>query len=208
MLCHWRYVLDNLFGEVSRCRAWAPRTSRSAGTSRASAYTATADDAAYATFELKGHGRAVIAQINSSWVTRVRRDDLVTFHVDGTHGSAVAGLHDCRTQAASTRPSPVWNPDVKQTHELLRPGRKCPTHQLYDNGFKTSGSLHPPRGRRRALPLDPAGRRQGRAAGRGALQSWKERRWVDVPAMTLSAPDERGSALTQQWRGLEPCTLP
>ena len=38
-----------------------------------------------ATFQLEG---GVVAHINSSWDVRVRRDDLVTFQVDGTHGSA------------------------------------------------------------------------------------------------------------------------
>ena len=77
---------------ASRCPASAPRTSRKRWDEAGKPYKATADDAAYATFELDGHnGEPVIAQVNSSWATRVRRDDLVTFHVDGTHGSAVAG---------------------------------------------------------------------------------------------------------------------
>ena len=99
MLCHWRYVLDNLFGDVKSVSL--PRRHahpRALWTSSGKTYKATADDAAYATFELAAQRRHVIAQINSSWTTRVRRDDLVTFHVDGTHGSAVAGLHECRTQ--------------------------------------------------------------------------------------------------------------
>ena len=39
------------------------------------------DDSAYSTFELEN---GVIAHFNSSWCTRVRRDDLLTMHVDGT----------------------------------------------------------------------------------------------------------------------------
>ena len=95
MLCHWRYVLDNLFGEVRAVSCLGATHIRSGGRGGARRYAADADDAAYATFELDG---GVIAQINSSWATRVRRDDLVTFLVDGTHGSAVAGLHKCWTQ--------------------------------------------------------------------------------------------------------------
>jgi len=112
MLCHWRYVLDNLFGDVRSVSCLGATHIPERIDEPGQRYKATADDAAYATFELQGRGgERVIAQINSSWVTRVRRDDLVTFHVDGTHGSAVAGLHDCRTQSRVNTPKPVWNPD-------------------------------------------------------------------------------------------------
>ena len=102
MMCHWRYVLDNLFGEVrSPSPASAPRTSTERWDEAGQPYACTADDAAYATAQLKGHnGEPVIAQMTMSWATRVRRDDLVTFHVDGTHGSAVAGCRSAARKAA------------------------------------------------------------------------------------------------------------
>ncbi len=112
MLCHWRYVMDNLFGEVQAVSCLGATHIPQRVDEKGNVFDCDTDDAAYATFELEG---GVIAQINSSWTTRVRRDDLVTFHVDGTHGSAVAGLHKCWTQHRVNTPKPVWNPDQPQT---------------------------------------------------------------------------------------------
>ena len=183
MVCHWRYVLDNLFGEVKAVSCIAtthiPRRWDEAG----KAYRATADDAAYATFELAD---GVIAQVNSSWVTRVRRDDLVTFHVDGTHGSAVAGLTDCRSQARVNTPKPVWNPDVKQTIPFFDQWQEVPDTQVYDNGFKIQWEqfirhVVEDAPYRFTLPEGAKGVQLVEAA----LKSWKERRWVDVPALAI-----------------------
>src|SRR6476619_3645409 len=96
MVCHWRYVLDNLFGNVKSVVCIGRTDIPQRWDEESKPYKATADDSAYATFELEG---GVIAHINMSWATRVYRDDLVTFQVDGTHGSAVAGLTDCVIQA-------------------------------------------------------------------------------------------------------------
>ncbi|MGB8488113.1 MAG: Gfo/Idh/MocA family oxidoreductase, partial [Xanthobacteraceae bacterium] len=138
MLCHWRYVLDNLFGEVRSVSCLGathvPKRADEAG----KPYVADADDAAYATFELAG---GVIAQINSSWCTRVRRDDLVTFHVDGTHGSAVAGLQKCWSQARVNTPRPVWNPDVPQPIDFFETWSEVPGLGSYDNGFKVEWEM-------------------------------------------------------------------
>src|SRR4029450_6578330 len=108
MLCHWRYVLDNLFGEVKSVSCLGATHVTKRWDEDGKPYKADVDDAAYATFQL---ANGVIAHINSSWCTRVRRDDLVTFHVDGTLGSAVAGLQKCWSQARVNTPRPVWNPD-------------------------------------------------------------------------------------------------
>ncbi|RYD25534.1 MAG: Gfo/Idh/MocA family oxidoreductase, partial [Verrucomicrobiaceae bacterium] len=89
MFCHWRYLLDNLFGAVRRVSAVGVTHLPRRVDENGNAYAATADDAAYGTFELEG---GVLCQLNSSWCVRVRRDDLVTFQVDGTEGSAVFGL--------------------------------------------------------------------------------------------------------------------
>ena len=132
---------------------------------------------------VRGHGRrrrlrhlrATATRATSSptstapGATRVRRDDLVTFHVDGTHGSAVAGLQECRAQPRVNTPKPVWNPDLPQPmnffDQLAGRARRA---TLFDNGFKVAvGAVHPPCRRGRAVPLDPSRRRQGRAAGGG-----------------------------------------
>jgi len=143
---------------------------------------ATADDAAYATFELDdGAGGTIVAQVNSSWVTRVRRDDLVTFHVDGTHGSAVAGLTDCRSQSRVNTPRPVWNPDARQTMDFFDQWQEVPDAQVYDNGFKVQWEhfirhVVEDAPYRWTLPEGAKGVQLVEAA----LKSWKERRWVDV----------------------------
>jgi predicted dehydrogenase len=133
MLCHWRYVLDNLFGGVRSVMCVGATHIPERWDESGQRYAATAEDAAYATFELDN---GVIAQINSSWCTRVRRDDLATFHVDGTLGSAVAGLTDCVIQPRAATPKPVWNPDVPQTIDFFETWQRVPSNNLYDNAFK------------------------------------------------------------------------
>ncbi|CAM5238275.1 Oxidoreductase OS=Streptomyces glaucescens OX=1907 GN=SGLAU_12550 PE=4 SV=1 [Streptomyces glaucescens] len=100
-------------------------------------YDATADDAAYGIFEFKG---GAIAQINSSWAVRVNRDELVEFQVDGTEGSAVAGLRNCRVQHRSATPKPVWNPDIPATEVFRDQWQEVPDNQDFDNGFKAQWS--------------------------------------------------------------------
>jgi predicted dehydrogenase len=138
MFPHWAYVLETLFGRVEAVTARAvthiPERVDEAGAS----YTATADDAAYGLFELAG---GVIAQINSSWCVRVNRDELVEFQVDGTEGSAVAGLRNCRVQHRSATPKPVWNPDLPVTEPFRGQWQEVPDNGEFDNGFKTQWEL-------------------------------------------------------------------
>jgi predicted dehydrogenase len=133
MLCHWRYVLDNVIAPVRSVSATIathiPQRVDEAG----EPYAATADDAAYATFELDG---GVIAHINSSWTVRVFRDELVEFQVDGTHGSAVAGLRRCRIQHRAATPRAVWNPDVAATEDFRSQWAEVPDNEEFDNAFK------------------------------------------------------------------------
>jgi predicted dehydrogenase len=183
MLCHWRYVLDNLFGEVRAVSCLGATHIPSRVDENGRTYAADADDAAYATFELEG---GVIAQINSSWVTRVRRDDLVTFHVDGTLGSAVAGLHKCLIQPRAATPKPVWNPDVPQSIDFFASWQQMPDTQVYDNGFKVQWEQF-----LRHVVEDAPWRFGLEAGAKGVqlamagLQSWQERRWIDVPELSL-----------------------
>jgi predicted dehydrogenase len=187
MMCHWRYVLDNLFGQVKSVSCIGATHIPQRWDESGKPYVATADDAAYATAELVGHnGEPVIAQMNMSWATRVRRDDLVTFHVDGTHGSAVAGLQDCRAQSRVTTPRPVWNPDVKQTMNFFDQWQEVPDSQFYDNGFKIQWEHFI----RHVVENEPyrwnlAEGAKGVQLVEAALQSWQERRWVDVPKLEV-----------------------
>jgi predicted dehydrogenase len=185
MMCHWRYVLDNLFGEVKSISCLGATHIPQRWDENGQPYQATADDAAYAIAELVGHnGEPVVAQLNMSWATRVRRDDLVTFHVDGTHGSAVAGLQECRAQSRVATPRPVWNPDVKQTIDFHEGWQEIPDTQVYDNGFKIQWE-HFIRHVVEDAPYQwtlPEGAK-GVQLVEAALQSWKERRFVDVPPL-------------------------
>ncbi|MFJ4848702.1 MULTISPECIES: Gfo/Idh/MocA family protein [unclassified Streptomyces] len=133
MYCHWSYVLENLLGPV---RAVTARTATHIPVrwdEQGREYRATADDAVYGIFEIDG---GVIAQINSSWAVRVHRNELVEFQVDGTHGSAVAGLRGCVAQHRSHTPRPVWNPDLPVTESFRDQWLDVPANAELDNGFK------------------------------------------------------------------------
>ena len=187
MLCHWRYVLDNLFGQVQSVSCLGATHIPQRWDESGRPYPATADDAAYATFELQGHqGERVIAQVNSSWATRVRRDDLVTFHVDGTHGSAVAGLSACRAQSRVATPRPVWNPDERQAMPFFEQWQEVPDTQVFENGFKVQWE-HFIRHVAENAPYQwtLAEGAKGVQLVEAALQSWRERRWIDLPALDL-----------------------
>ncbi|WP_344470212.1 Gfo/Idh/MocA family oxidoreductase [Nonomuraea monospora] len=133
MFPHWHYVMENLFGRVRSVYAQAVTHVPARVDEQGKEYQATADDAAYGIFELEG---GVIAQINSSWTVRVNRDELVEFQVDGTHGSAVAGLRNCRVQHRSATPKPVWNPDLPATARFRDGWQEVPDNAEFDNGFK------------------------------------------------------------------------
>lgn len=181
MMCHWRYVLDNLFGAVQSVSCIGATHISKRWDERGREYEATAEDACYATLQLEGD---VVAQINSSWCTRVRRDDLVTFHVDGTHGSAVAGLTDCRSQARVNTPKPVWNPDLRQSMNFFEQWQDVPDTQAAENGFKIQWEKFI-----RHIVEDAPYQWDLLEGAKGvqlvecSLQSWKERRWIDVPAL-------------------------
>ncbi|WP_047453468.1 Gfo/Idh/MocA family protein [Rhizobium rhizogenes] len=183
MLCHWRYVLDNLFGPVKAISCLGATHIPERVDEAGRRYVADADDAAYATFELEG---GIVAHINSSWAVRVRRDDLVTFQVDGTHGSAVAGLTRCFTQHRVNTPKPVWNPDQPQTIDFFDTWDEVPDNQVYDNGFKIQWEMF----LRHVLEDAPwrytltEGAKGVQLASLG-LQSWAERRWLDVEPLEI-----------------------
>jgi predicted dehydrogenase len=183
MLCHWRYVLDNLFGEVESVSCLGVTHIPKRWDENNKAYKADVDDAAYATFQLKG---GAIAHINSSWCTRVRRDDLVTFHVDGTLGSAVAGLHKCWSQARVNTPRPVWNPDVLQPINFFETWSEVPGLNSYDNGFKVEWEMFI-----RHLCEDAPFKwtlvegAKGVQLAEAGLKSWEQRKWIDIPELKI-----------------------
>ncbi len=183
MLCHWRYVLDNVIAPVKSVSCLGATHIPKRWDEAGEPYAADADDAAYATFELEG---GIIAHINSSWCVRVRRDDLVTFQVDGTHGSAVAGLHSCVTQHRMNTPKPVWNPDQPNTIDFNDSWEEVPDNTVFDNGFKVQWEQflrHIAEDAPWSYTLEEGAK--GVQLAELGTQSSKERRWLDVPALDI-----------------------
>ena len=179
MLCHWRYVLDHCFGKVRAVSCLGATHIPERRDEQGRPYPATADDAAYATFELEN---GVIAHFNASWCTRVRRDDLLTMQVDGTRGSAVVGLRKCWVQPYAATPRPVWNPDVENPINFFDTWQEVPDQEsFYDNAFKVQWELF-----LRHLVLDEPfpwtlleGAKGVQLAEKG-LASWRRRAWENI----------------------------
>ena len=179
MLCHWEYVLSNLFGRVRSVSCLGATHIPKRVDERGASYACTADDAAYSTFELEG---GIIAHFNSSWCVRVYRDELLSLQVDGTHGSAIAGLRECRVQSRVTTPRAIWNPDVPNPLDFYADWQEVPDNGSFDNAFKRQWELfltHVTCGT--PFPWDLLAGARGVQLASLALQSWQERRWIDVP---------------------------
>jgi len=181
MLCHWRYVLDNLFGDVKAVSCVGaihiPQRWDEAGRP----YEVTAEDSAYATFQL---AEGLIAHFNSSWCVRVRRDDLLTIQVEGTKGSAVAGLRHCWIQPSGATPRPVWNPDIESPLNYFESWQKVPEQMAFDNAFKVQWELflrHVVKGE--PFPWNLLEGAKGVQLAEKGLESWSKRAWVDVPPL-------------------------
>jgi predicted dehydrogenase len=181
MLCHWRYVLDNLFGAVKSVSCIGATHIPTRWDENGKPYEATADDAAYASFEIEG---GIVAHFNSSWCVRVRRDDLLTIQVDGTKGTAVAGLRECWVQHYGGTPKPVWNPDIANPLNFYDGWQKVPEQDTFDNAFKIQWELF----LRHVVKNEPFrwGLKEGakgvQLAEKG-IESWQKRAWVDIPAL-------------------------
>jgi predicted dehydrogenase len=181
MFCHWEYVIGNLFGPIKSLVAHGNTDIDRRRAEDGQPFDATADDSAYAMFLLED---GTTCQFNSSWCTRVRRDDLLTVQVDGTKGSAVAGLREVMVQSAAETPKPVWNPDIPQPIDFYAGWQPVPNNIDYDNAFKIQWELF-----LRHVALDEPFRWSLREGAKGVqlaelgMQSWREKRWVDVPQL-------------------------
>lgn len=182
MLCHWRYVLDNIFGKVRTVSCLGATHIPERWDESGKSYVCTADDAAYATFELEG---GIVAHFNSSWCVRVRRDDLLTIQVDGTRGSAVAGLRNCWVQTYGATPRPTWNPDVDSPLDFTAGWQKLPHQENYDNAFKVQWELflrHFVKGD--PFPWSLLEAAKGVQLAEVGLASWAQRKWLEVPELS------------------------
>jgi predicted dehydrogenase len=181
MLCHWRYLLDNVFGKVKALSCLGAIHIPERIDEQGKPYKCTADDAAYATFELEN---GIIVHFNSSWTVRVRRDDLLTLQVDGTKGSAVAGLRECYIQHYGNTPKPVWNPDIPQPINFFEGWAKVPEQENYENAFKAEWELF----LKHVMKDEPfpwnlyEGAKGVQLAEKG-LESWRKRCWIDIPEL-------------------------
>jgi predicted dehydrogenase len=181
MLCHWRYVLDNVFGKVKAVSCLGATHISNRIDEQGKQYKCTADDAAYATFELEG---GIIAHFNSSWTVRVRRDDLLTLQVDGTKGSAVAGLRECYIQHYGNTPRPVWNPDIPQSINFFDGWSKVPEQETFDNAFKVQWELFLKHVvKNDPFPWDLRDGAKGVQLAEKGMESWSKRCWVDIPEL-------------------------
>jgi predicted dehydrogenase len=181
MLCHWRYVLDNVFGKVKAVSCLGATHIPRRVDEQGKAYACTADDAAYATFELEG---GIIAHFNSSWTVRVRRDDLLTLQVDGTKGSAVAGLRECYIQHYGNTPKPVWNPDIAQPINFFEGWSKVPDQEVYENAFKAQWELFLKHViKNEPFPWDLREGAKGVQLAEKGLESSSRRCWLDIPEL-------------------------
>jgi len=187
MFCHWSYVMEGIVGKVKSVTARTATHIPTRWDEQGRAYPATADDAAYGIFELETPaGDPVVAQINSSWAVRVYRDELVEFQVDGTHGSAVAGLHRCVAQQRAHTPKPVWNPDLPETESFRSQWLDVPANAQLDNGFKLQWEeflRDVVAGRPHRFGLLSAAR--GVQLAQLGLQSSAEGRTYDIPEISL-----------------------
>jgi predicted dehydrogenase len=183
MFAHWNYVIENLFGRIESVYARAVTHIPERVDEQGNRYTATADDAAYGIFEVEN---GVLVQLNSSWAVRVNRKELVEFQVDGTLGSAVVGLFGCRIQPRNATPKPVWNPDLKETHDYFGDWIEVPDNDIFENGFKVQWEQF----LRHVLEDAPyefdllAGARGVRLSEEG-LRSSVEGRRIELPVVTL-----------------------
>lgn len=181
MFCHWQYVISNLFGPIKKVVAYGNVDIDQRRAEDGKPFKATADDSAYAIFVLED---GTVCQFNSSWCTRVRRDDLLTVQVDGIKGSAVAGLRECYVQSAAETPKPVWNPDIPQPIDFYKGWQLVPNNLNYDNAFKIQWELF-----LRHVALDEPFRWTLMEGAKGVqlaelgMQSWREGKWMEVPAL-------------------------
>ena len=181
MFPHWQYLLEDMFGPIQALYARHATHVPHRWDENGERYDVTADDSAYALLEF---GTGAVASVNSSWAVRVNRRELVELQVDGTTGSAVAGLRNCAVQHRVSTPMPVWNPDLPDPIDYRAQWTDIPDNQVFDNGFKVQWELflrHAAAGD--PFPWDLTEGAKGVQLAELALRSAAEGRRLEVPAL-------------------------
>ncbi len=181
MFCHWHYLINDLFGPIEKLVAYGNTDINLRNNENDETFDCTADDSAYAIFVLRD---GTVCQFNSSWCVRVRRDDLLCLEINGTEGSAIAGLRDVRIQSSADTPKPVWNPDVEQPINFFEGWKEAPGKEAYENAFKVQWQEF-----LKHVVIDSPWKYSLQEGALGVqlaelgMQSWKESCWVNVPTL-------------------------
>jgi len=183
MFPHWQYLLEDLFGPIAALYAQRATHVPQRWDESGAPYEVTADDAAYAVLEFES---GAFASVNSSWAVRVNRRELLELQVDGTSGSAVAGLRHCAVQHRVTTPMPVWNPDLPDPIDYPGQWTEMPDTVAFGNGFKVQWEQFlGAAAQRRPVPWDLAQGARGVQLAGLALQSSAEGRRLGVPRLVV-----------------------
>jgi predicted dehydrogenase len=110
MYSHFRYMIENILGPIERVACAAATAVPERVDEHGERYAVDVEDHSATLVALRS---GAVGSVLASWATRVRRDDLMTFQIDGTYGSAVAGLHRCCAQSVADTPKvAAFNPMI------------------------------------------------------------------------------------------------
>jgi predicted dehydrogenase len=185
MYPHWRYVIESIIGRIVAVASSAWTATPERIDERGQRYRVAVEDSAATLVEIEG---GVFGSVGSSWATRVRRDDLLTLQVDGTKGSAVAGLHRCQVQSSAQTPAIAHFSVMQDIGADYREGwTQAPPLSCYRNPYRVGWEAflrHVAAGEPPAC--DFAAGIRDIAFAEACHRSMQERRWVAFPPPTES----------------------
>jgi predicted dehydrogenase len=133
MYPHWRYLTASLMGPINAVSCRKTTQQKKRWDESGKPFDVDVEDEVFATFEFES---GALAQVTTSWASRVKRDDLIQIQIDGTLGSAVAGGHKCYVQSLATTPRPVWNVEAPQAMDFDAQWQEVPEHQPFKNSYR------------------------------------------------------------------------
>jgi predicted dehydrogenase len=182
MLPHVAYILKAIAGPPLDVVAHAGTLVKDRWDENGQHYTVDVEDTVFAISRL---ANGALAQATFSWALRVRRDDVMVIQVDGTEGSAVAGLTHCRTQSMANTTHAQWSRDGAPPLDYARDWELMPHEPPYPNPYRVQWeqflrhvAVDAP------FPWDMAAGVQTLQYAAGCMQSWSERRWVDLSPLS------------------------